>query len=182
MKLTKGQSAIDFTMKDIYGNDFKLSDIKGSKILLSFYRNVNCPFCNRRVHKLMANNLRLKKSGLQIVFMFESSSDKLAKSAFHQGISPWPLIGDPEKKVYTQYGVESSFLKVASTILYSSFSKVRKETAELNLPEDNDASKYTIAADFLIDEDFNVEKAHYGKHLDDHLDFAEIKKFAGLRY
>lgn len=180
MKLQSGYTAIDFVGKDIYGNDVKLSDYRGKKIILSFYRNVSCPFCNRRVHKIMGNNLRLKNSGTQLVFLFESSNEKLSSSVFHQGIIPWPLIGDPDKKVYRQYGVEQSTLKMMKTMFATNVFKAKKETKELNLPKDKDASMNLIPADFFIDKNFKIVKAHYGKHLDDHVPIEELKEFAGI--
>jgi peroxiredoxin Q/BCP len=61
MKLKEGQFAPDFTVTDIYGREIQLSEFKGTKIILGFYRNVSCPFCNRRVHQIMGNNVRLKQ-------------------------------------------------------------------------------------------------------------------------
>lgn len=180
MKLQKGQKALDFTARDINNNEVRLSEFKGKKIILSFYRNVNCPFCNRRIHKIMGHNLRFKDAGVQLVFLFESSNQKISSSIFHQGISPWPLIGDPEKKIYTQYGVEHSTLKMLKTLFVANGTQAKKDTNDLNLPEDKEASMNLIPADFLIDENFTIVKAHYGNHLDDHIEFEELKEFAGI--
>lgn len=180
MKLQAGNTALDFVAKDVYGNDVRLSDYRGKKIILSFYRNVSCPFCNRRVHQIMSNNIRLKNAGVQLVFLFESSNEKLSSSVFHQGISPWPLIGDPDKKIYRQYGVEQSTFKMMKTMLVANMAQAKKDTKELNLPEDKDASMNLIPADFFIDENFKIVKAHYGKHLDDHVSIDELKAFAGI--
>lgn len=181
MKLQAGNIAPDFSAKDINGNIVKLSDFRGKKIILSFYRNVSCPFCNRRVHQIMGNNLKLKKSGVQLVFLFESSNQKLSSSVFHQGISPWPIIGDPNKVVYSQYGVERSTIKMMKTMLVSNMWKAKKDTKDLNLPQDKDASMNLIPADFFIDENFKIVKAHYGYHLDDNISMEEIKSFAGIK-
>ena len=97
MKLHVGETAKDFTAKDIYDKQITLSAYKGKKILLSFFRNVHCPFCNLRVHELIKLKSYLDDRGLQMIFLFESSNKLLALSTFHQGISPIPLIGDPEK-------------------------------------------------------------------------------------
>jgi hypothetical protein len=37
-----------------------------------------------------------------------------------------------------------------------------------------------MPADFLIDENFRIVKAHYGGHLDDHISIDEFKAFAGI--
>ena len=180
IQLIEGSFALDFEVKDVLGNTVKLSDFKGKKIILSFYRNVSCPFCNRRIHAIMGNNLKLKNSGVQLVLMFESSNKKLSESVFHQGVLPWPLIGDPEKLVYKKYGVEASALKAITTLLHSNPIKAMQETKAFNLPEDKEATISLIPADFFIDEHFKIVKAHYGKHFDDHISLDEIKAFAGI--
>lgn len=180
MKLKAGEAALDFRGVDIYGNEVILSNFKGNKIILSFYRNVSCPFCNRRIHQIMGNNLRLKASGVQMVFLFESSNDKLKSSVFHEGISPWPLIGDPDKAIYKKYGVEQSTLKMMKTMFVANLGEAKKATKDLNLPADKDASMNLMPADFLIDENFRIVKAHYGGHLDDHIAIEELKTFAGI--
>lgn len=180
MKLHEGIIAPNFIAKDLYGNDVNLSDFKGKKIVLSFYRNVSCPFCNRRVHQIMGYNLRFKNAGVQLVFLFESSNEKLKSSSFHQGISPWPLIGDPDKYIYGRYGVEESTLKMMRTLLSANVNQAKNDTKDLGLPDDKNSTANLIPADFFIDENFRIVKAHYGKHIDDHIDIEEIKKFAGI--
>lgn len=182
MELKPGQLAPDFFGIDIYGKEVRLSDFRGKKIILGFFRNVNCPFCNRRVHQIMGNNVRLKQKDVQMVFLFESSNEKLLKSVFHQGISPWPLIGDPDQKIYKKYGVGSSLVKMMRTFFAADMKGAMKEAKTLGLPEEKDknASMTLIPADFFINEQFIIEKAHYGRHLDDHIDFDELKAFAGI--
>jgi peroxiredoxin len=179
MKLKTGDDAIDFTAVDIYGKEVKLSDYKGKKIILGFYRNVTCPFCNRRIHQILSQSTRLKESGIQMLFIFESNNKKLSESSFHQGISPFPLIGNPERDIYKQYGVENSLFGVVKTVFVSSFFKAVKDVKPLNLPtQDKEASSSLMPADFLIDEHFKIVKAHYGTHMDDHIPIEEIKDFA----
>ena len=180
MKIKENQLAPDFTVTDIDGKVIRLSNYRGKKILLSFFRNVNCPFCNRRVHKLMGLKYRFEQANMQLLFFFESSNQKILSSVFHKGISPLPVIGDPEKKIYRLYGVEESLVKTLSTILYSNYGKARKDTAELNLPEDKEATQTLIPADILINKDFTINRAYYGKHLDDHIGIPDLEKFAGI--
>jgi peroxiredoxin len=182
MKLHAGQQAIDFSTTDIYGNKITLSDFKGKKIHLGFFRNVNCPFCNLRVHQLSKLNDAFLEKDLKVIYLFESHAKKLLKSIFHQEISPIPLIGDPEKKIYQQYGVEASGLKMMSTLFAKNTFADFKAGSALNLPaeKDRDATQTLMPADFLIDEQFNIRIAHYGRNLNDHISIDEIKKFAGV--
>jgi peroxiredoxin Q/BCP len=183
MKLKEKQFAPDFTTTDIFGNTFQLSELRGKKIVLGFYRNVACPFCNRRVHQLMLNSVKLKNSDTALVFLFESSNEKLKKSAFHKGVAPWPLIGDPQQEVYKKYGVGSSIMKMMRTLVSADVMGGMKNAKENGYPDekDNDASMAMIPADFFINENFVIERAHYGKHMDDHVPLDDLLSFAGVR-
>lgn len=180
MKLNDNAPAIDFTVTDIYGKEIKLSDFKGKKIHLGFFRNVNCPFCNLRVHQLSKFTTDFEKKGLKMIYFFESKPQVLLRSTFHQGVSPIPLVGDPDRKIYTVYGVEPSMMKMMSTFFASGTMRDMKAGKALNLPEDKDATQSLIPADFLIDEQFKIRKAYYGSNLNDHIAIDEIKAFAGL--
>lgn len=180
MKLSAGTKAPDFEVQDINGNSFRLSDYRGQKIVLGFFRNVNCPFCNMRVHELMRMKETLDQQNTQLIVFFESAPKVIARSSFHKQISPIPLIGDPEKKVYRQWGVETSMIKTIKTMFSAANRKAMKEGGKLDLPKekDTDASMTLIPADFLIEEEFIIQKAHYGHHLNDHIELQEIKGFA----
>jgi len=180
MKLQKNQAAIDFAVTDIYGKEMKLSDFKGKKIHLGFFRNVSCPFCNLRVHQLSKYAEAFEKRGLKTIYFFESKPEVLLRSTFHKGVSPIPLIGDPQRKIYTMYGVEPSMMKMISTFFVKGSMSDMKAGKALNLPQDKEATQSLIPADFLIDEQFQIIKAHYGSNLNDHIAIDEVKAFAGL--
>lgn len=181
MKIQAGQIAPDFIASDVNGKQVRLSDYRGKKIILSFYRNVFCPFCNRRVHQLMLNSLSFKNRDVQLLFLFESANETLKKSAFHKGIVPWPLIGDPQRKIYEQYGVERSIKGVIKTAFAANLAQAKKEVKPLNLPKtDKDAHRSQMPADFFIDEKFRIATAHVGTHMDDHIAYEKIHEFAGI--
>lgn len=115
-----------------------------------------------------------------MIIFFESHPKIILRSSFHQQISPIPLIGDPEKKVYKQWGVENSMMKTIKTMFSSASRQAMKEGQKLDLPKekDADASMTLIPADFLIGENLVIRKAHYGSHLNDHLGLPEIMEFA----
>ena len=184
MKLKEGQKAIDFTTTDIYGKEVKLSNYKGKKIILSFMRNVSCPFCNVRVHQLMGTSVALEHSGVQMILLFESSAKKLKSSVLHKGILPWPTISDENKKIYKTYSVEKSMLKTMRTMVSGNISETMRISKKLETTEKRDlaeAMSSQIPADLFINQDFTVAKAYYGKHADDHINLDELKKFAGIR-
>lgn len=184
MKLKEGQRAIDFTTTDIHGNEVKLSDYKGKKIIITFMRNVSCPFCNVRVHRLMGTSVALEHTGTQMIILFESTAEKLKSSVLHKGILPWPIIGDPERKLYKKYGVEKSVVKMMRTMISGNVMETMKISKTLETTKKRDlveAMSPQVPADFFIDENFIVQRAHYGKDIDDHVSLDDLKKFAGIR-
>jgi thioredoxin-dependent peroxiredoxin len=116
MKLNTKQTAPDFSVTDIYGKSIKLSDFKGKKIHLGFFRNVSCPFCNLRIHQLSKLSSGFREQGVEMLYFFESKPEVIRRSSFHQGVSPIPLVGDPERTIYKMYGVEPSVTKMISTL------------------------------------------------------------------
>ena len=51
----KGETAPDFILKDQYGKDFKLSDYKGKKVLLSFHPLAWTGICTQQMKSLEEN-------------------------------------------------------------------------------------------------------------------------------
>lgn len=180
MKLFKNDPARNFETTDIYGNPIKLSDYKGNKIILGFFRHISCPFCNMHVHNLLFVRDELEEKGVQVICVFESKAEKMLSSSFHQGVSPIPLISDPTKERYYQYDIEFSKTKMLKTMLTADAYRVMRQSKVLDLPTDGakDATKDLIPADFFINEDFTIHTAHYGKHANDHLSIDDVLAFA----
>jgi thioredoxin-dependent peroxiredoxin len=141
---------------------------------------VSCPFCNLRVHQLSKLSSTFRDQGLEMLYFFESKPEVIRRSSFHQGVSPIPLVGDPDKTIYKMYGVEASVVKMISTLFKQGTVKDFKTGNALNLPEDKQATQSLIPADFLIDKDFTIYKSHYGANLNDHIHIDEITAFAKL--
>jgi thioredoxin-dependent peroxiredoxin len=180
MKLNSNQVAPDFLVTDIYNKSIRLSDLKGKKIHLGFFRNVSCPFCNLRVHQLSKLTDRFRQNGMEMIYFFESKPEVIRRSSFHQGVSPVTIVGDPQLKIYNMYGVESSVTKMVSTLFQKNTISNFNAGKSLNLPADKDATQSLIPADFLIDENQNIYKAHYGNNLNDHIPIDEITAFAKI--
>jgi len=53
--ITKGETAPDFTLKDQFGKDFKLTDYKGKKVLLSFHPLAWTGVCTDQMKSLEEN-------------------------------------------------------------------------------------------------------------------------------
>jgi len=180
MILQQNVSVPVFNLKDVYGRNIDLDSYRNKKILIGFFRHVGCPFCNLRVHTLTKVHEELKSKGLEMIFFFESKEQVILRSSFHKGVSPIPIISDPEKVWYKQYGLETSTLKSIASHLTSFVQTAWKAQAE-NVPIHAMASGEsfsTMPAEFLVDEDLILKRIHYSERLNHRLDIEDIRVFA----
>ncbi len=177
MRLKANQPAPLFSLSDIYDREIDLSSYKNKnkKILISFFRNVACPFCNFRIHQLTKKNEKWKDK-LEMIFFLESKKEVVLRSSFHQGVSPIPIISDENKIIYQKYGVEKSALRLLGTMLSAKNITTYNTAKKMGLGIDSgEGSITTIPADFLLDENLNIIEVYYGKSAADHLPFENIE-------
>jgi peroxiredoxin Q/BCP len=169
-----------FHVTDIFDREINLKDYRGKRVLVGFFRHAGCPFCNTRVHRLQSRYEELKEMGLEMIFFFESSKETLLNNDFHRGVSPIPLIADPDKTWYDSYGVEEDFMASAKSHMTSLFGKaVRAKLKKLPVHwMKGDESISTLPAEFLIDEYGMVQKLLYCKRLSQGLGMETIEDFA----
>ena len=122
----------------------------------------------------------LRAKGMEMIFFFESKGSVLLRSSFHQGVSPIPLIPDPEKKWYDAYGLESSGYKSAvshiTTFVQTAF-KASAAGVPVHMMADGESIK-TMPAEFLLDKGLLVKEVHYSERLNDRLNIEKIMAFA----
>ncbi len=180
MKLEQNVLAPLFALKDVFGRTIDLNAYRDKKILIAFFRHAGCPFCNLRVHTLSKVHAELKAQGLEMIFFFESSEKIILRSSFHTGVSPIPIISDPEKKWYDAYGLESSGYKSAISHI-TTFVQTAFKAKSMGLPmhpmADGESIK-TMPAEFLVDQGLVVKEVHYSQSLNDRMNLNEIKRFA----
>ena len=174
MRINIGEDAKIFNLKDIFEKDINLEDYRGKKTMLSFYRYASCPLCNMRVHNLIEHYNEFQKRGMEMIGFFQSPKKSILEYVGKQD-APFPIIPDPKRKVYKEYGIESSLwgyikvgiIKAVETI--KAFSRFGVGKMEGN--------KTLIPADFLIGQDLKIEVAYYGKDIGDHIPIDEIYKW-----
>jgi thioredoxin-dependent peroxiredoxin len=175
--------APDFSLIDVFDRPIHLKDYKGKRVLIGFFRHAGCPFCNLRVHSLMNIREKLLSNNMEMTFFFESKKELLLKSIFHQGISPIPLIPDPNKIYYSIDGIENSLIKSSFSHLTTFIqTAIRAKTKHLPIyPMDGKESFSTMPAEFLLDENLIIRKIHYAQTLNDRLSLDTIVEFASKR-
>ena len=169
-----------FKLNDVFGRIVDLEQYRDKKLFIGFFRHAGCPFCNLRVHALSKVYDELKSRGMEMIFFFESKGKVILRSSFHLGVSPIPIISDPEKYWYGAYGLEKSAFKSGVSHLTSFVQTViqaRKAAVPIQMPTDGE-SLSTLPAEFLIDKGLVIKKLHYSERLDDRMEIDEIKMFA----
>ena len=107
MRLNAPCISQDFATQDIYGQPVKLSELRGRRVLLSFFRDAACPFCSFRIHELTHRYRQWQAQGLEVVAVF-SSSDQDVRQHVSRHPRPFRMIADPDLSLYGYYGVEES--------------------------------------------------------------------------
>jgi peroxiredoxin len=174
-KLMVGMTAPNFQSVDLFDQTIKLQDYRGRWLLLSFYRNAACAICNLRVHKLIGAYEEYSQKGMDILAVFESPRANLLQYVGKQD-APFPIIGDPEARLYDLYRVETSEAKVKATMADGGTQDRVKEAsaAGFELTEEPGSNFYRIPADFLIDPDGVIREAFYSELVGEHLDLAVV--------
>ncbi len=169
-----------FSLQSVQGQQVDLNDYKEKRLLIGFFRHAGCPFCNIRVHNLSKVYSSLDASSFAMIFFFESPARLIQLSSFHSGLAPIPIISDPEKIWYAAYGLEPSGYKAAmshiSTFVQTAFTAYRNKMP-MHMMAAGESIK-TIPAEFLIDHNLVVKKAHYSESLTDRMDVRTIETFA----
>jgi peroxiredoxin len=172
------QKAIDFAATTIEGDIFRLSDLKGKKIFLSFYRNGACALCNFRIHEISARQKDFDHAGIEIIAVFESSIEDMTPYVGKQELD-FVLLSDPGGKIYEQYGIKTS-AELINKVMASGSAAKRVEEAEragFKLTKQERTNFFRIPAEVLIDEEFNIKRIHHCDQLTNHLPIDEVLKF-----
>lgn len=99
-----GEKAPEILGKDENGNDIKLKDFAGKKLVLYFYPKDNTSGCTAEACSLRDNFQTLKKAGYAVVGV--SVDDERSHQKFiEKNNLPFPLIADTEKKLVNAFGV-----------------------------------------------------------------------------
>jgi peroxiredoxin len=174
MKLQPFTPAPDFLATDVARKSVRLSDLRGAKVLLSFYRNAGCPVCNLRYHELAKAAPSLASRGLVMVAVYESSAENLAQ--YLEGLPRYAtMIGDTAQTLYRLYGIERSMGKMMAGMGHGAMGKMRRGKKLFSQKVKQDGHADRIGADFLIDETGRIVVAHYGRYLGDAIPVAEIE-------
>ena len=164
-------------LTNIHGMNVAIPSPQSKWVHLQFRRFAGCPICNLHLQEFIQRHSEIEALGIHEVVVFHSPKESLLP---YQGNFPFDVIGDPEKKLYSQFGVGSSIFSILDirswpAIIRGSLVKDRPKGSP-------DGGPFGLPADFLIASNGKVIAEHYGRHADDQwtvddlLDFIKSKE------
>jgi len=106
-KLEVGDSAPAFTLQDLDGNIFNLSDLKGSPVVLRFFL-VDCKFCRADTPVFNEFYTQYHKKGLQMLYIDSLGIDQKVVEGFVNELGIlFPVAQDEGGTVSSSYNVRA---------------------------------------------------------------------------
>ena len=102
--LKAGDKAPHFKGLDQDGNEHKLSDYKGKKLVVFFYPKASTPGCTVEACDLRDNFELFKANNYELLGVSADSAKRQANFAVKNNL-PFPLIADEDKSVIEAFGV-----------------------------------------------------------------------------
>ena len=103
MELKIGQKAPDFNVMNNKGENVKLSDFKGKKVVLYFYPKDDTPGCTTEACAFRDGIDQIKKRGAVVLGVSADSVDSHKKFIDKFDLN-FPLLADTDKKMVEAYG------------------------------------------------------------------------------
>jgi thioredoxin-dependent peroxiredoxin len=145
MELTKGDPAPDFELRDADGKTWKLSALRGQKVILYFYPADDTPGCTTQARDFRDSFSELQAAGYLVLGVSPQGADSHHAFAEKYSIN-FPLLIDEDHAVAERYGVwgENKFYK-------NIFLGIKRST-------------------FVIDEEGRIQEAQYGVKAKGHVE------------
>lgn len=102
--LKEGDSAPEFVVNDQDGNEVKLTDFRGSRVVLYFYPKDNTPGCTKEACSFRDNFDVFTEKGIKVLGV-STDSEKSHQKFIEKFTLPFTLLADTDKTIVNDYGV-----------------------------------------------------------------------------
>ena len=175
-QIVTGDTAPQFTLPAIDGSTFNMADMKGKRVILTFFRFSTCPLCNMRMRRIVQRWNEFSKDAVMVA-VFDAKVGELQKR-MKKHDAPFVVVADETYEQFNKNGVKKSFFKFMWGAMRSPLTLLQA-TLRGYVPLTLSISKLsTIPVDILIDEDGKVVEAHYCKDTADHLSLDRMIAFS----
>ena len=102
-RLDTGDRAPDFSLSDDSGNQVKLSDYRGERVIVYFYPAAMTPGCTTEACDFRDNLRDFDDANVRVVGISPDAPEKLAKFRDKEKLN-FPLLSDPDHATMEAYG------------------------------------------------------------------------------
>jgi peroxiredoxin Q/BCP len=102
--IKEGDEAPDFEVRDAEGNNVKLSDLRGRKVVLYFYPKDDTPGCTKEACSFRDSFAEFGRRGIKVLGVSLDDETSHRKFADKYGL-PFTLLADTDHAVADAYGV-----------------------------------------------------------------------------
>jgi peroxiredoxin Q/BCP len=152
-RLSPGDPAPDFTLTSDTGEQVRLKDLRGQKVIVYFYPAAMTPGCTKEACDFTDSLDSLKGAGYEVLGISPDKPEKLAKFRERDSLTI-TLLSDPDRSVLEAYGA------------YGPKKLYGKEVEGV------------IRSTFVVDEEGRIQLAQYNVKATGHV--AKLRKDLGL--
>ncbi|MBL7496835.1 AhpC/TSA family protein [Frankia sp. CNm7] len=162
----------------VSGHPVPVPDPEGLLVHLQFRRFAGCPVCNLHLRSVARRHAEIEAAGVREVVVWHSSADELAR---YTAELPFAVVADPDKRLYTEFGVESraralldprAWWPIARGVVRSVWAVLRGRERSPGLRPHG--GSLGLPADFLIAPTGEVVAVKYGEHVYDQWSVDEL--------
>ncbi len=102
-RIAAGTTLDPLTLETMRGTSVSIPD-SGAIVHLQFRRYAGCPACNLHLQAFARRQDELAEAGVHEVLLFHSTNEELLE---YEALLPFDVVGDPQKELYTRFGVET---------------------------------------------------------------------------
>lgn len=176
-KFAVGDRVAAHALLDAFGRLVAVPD--ASRVThLQFRRFAGCPICNLHLRSFVRRIGEIEAAGVTEVAVFHSTPDEMRQ---YEADLPFAVIGDPERKLYREFGVEAGPQALANVRAVWAIARsigpvtgTLLRTGKLAANLSPHGGRLGLPADFLIAPDGRVMAAKYGEHADDQWSVDEV--------
>ncbi len=153
IRLSPGDPAPDFTLTSDTGEEVRLSDLRGGKVIVYFYPAAMTPGCTTQACDFTSSYESLAAAGYTVLGVSPDSPERLAEFREHDSLR-LVLLSDPDRSTHEAYGAYGEKQLYGKTV------------------------QGVIRSTFVIDEQGAVELAQYNVKATGHVD--KLRRDLGL--
>jgi len=152
-RLAVGDPAPDFTLPDADGNQVRLADLRGRRVIVYFYPAASTPGCTKQACDFRDSLASFTSEGYAVLGISPDEPAKLTKFRDAEGLT-FPLLSDEDRTVLEAYGAYGEKIMYGKTVTG------------------------VIRSTFVIDPDGRISLAQYGVKANGHV--AKLRRDLGL--